>query len=90
MPSDIARTRAIVKNGNPTKRTANGWQLDNIRLAVYPDGHWTLASFKRTPDQPVLNANNKSEMLKFLDALMDEMEARTQSKRRERSDAEVS
>ena len=74
MPSNADRIRTIVDLGTETRYTNGGWQLDNIRIGVYPDGHWVFASLDRDIGNPVVHARTREGMHRLLDQVMDEME----------------
>jgi hypothetical protein len=74
MPSNQDRIRTLVDLGTETARTDGGWQLDNIRFAIYPDGHWVIASLDRDAGKPVVHANSREAMRRILEGIMNEME----------------
>ena len=77
MPTYKERVRAIVRLGCETARTQGGWQLNNIRFALYPNLRWVLASLDRPlnpEDKTVVWANSREIAHRVLDDVMDEME----------------
>ena len=76
MPSILDRIKYIVNRGHQLARTQGGWQIDNFRLALYPDGHWVFASLDRTPvkGERAVHARDRATLVRHFNALLDEME----------------